>query len=208
MENIAWFGRAAAIIEQWDWTKGVMFGHWIQKFGSSLAPESNEGRRQIMVMLNQAWHDLRMRTIGPISTAIAQGGVFDYYDIIRKVIELASEELFFVDPYLDAEFISRYVPNVHPGVVVRLLTGNNKLATLLPAVDLFSRQNDCAISVRSTTGLHDRYMFVDGKSCYQSGASFKDGARLAPTTLMQITDAFDAVWQTYDGLWNKAKVER
>lgn len=37
--------------------------------------------------------------------------------------------------------------------------------------------------------LGDRYVFVDGKACYQSGASFKDGAKLTPTTLTQITDA-------------------
>jgi hypothetical protein len=64
------------------------------------------------------------------------------------------------------------------------------------------------VTVRSTSGLHDRYMFIDKSSCYQSGASFKDGAKYAPTSLTQITDAFDAVWQTYNKLWDTAKVER
>lgn len=49
--------------------------------------------------------------------------------------------------------------------------------------------------------MHDRYVFVDRTACYQSGASFKDGAKKSPTTLTQITDAFAAVQQTYEALW-------
>jgi hypothetical protein len=47
---------------------------------------------------------------------------------------------------------------------------------------------------------------VDGLSCFQSGASFKDGAKKAPTTLTQITDAFTAVLETYEQLWTKSEV--
>lgn len=50
--------------------------------------------------------------------------------------------------------------------------------------------------------------FVDRTACYQSGASFKDGAKRAPTTLTQITDAFEAVWNTYEKAWAAAKIER
>lgn len=39
-------------------------------------------------------------------------------------------------------------------------------------------------------------------------ASFKDGAKPAPTTLTQITDAFAVMLQTYEDLWSKAKIER
>ena len=56
---------------------------------------------------------------------------------------------------------------------------------------------------------HDPSLFIDGSSCYQSGASFKDGAKNAPTTLTQITDAFQAnVGHGTIRLWNNGKVER
>jgi hypothetical protein len=61
--------------------------------------------------------------------------------------------------------------------------------------------------MRSAPGFHDRYVIVDGAACYQSGASFKDGAKAAPITLTQITDAFPAVLQTYQDLWTRANVE-
>lgn len=209
IENLSWLGRAAAIIEQWDKTKATLFNEYLTKLHDALALPSREGWRQMLVMLHQARTDLRMRTIGPTNIAITKGNVFDYFDEVRKVIELAAQDLLFIDPYLDAEFVTRYLPHIRDGVVIRLLTSDHKrLTQLLPAVGLFSQQNSCAVSVRSAKGLHDRYIFVDKQSCYQSGASFKDGAKQAPTMLTQITDAFDAVWQTYDKLWIGAKVER
>jgi hypothetical protein len=36
----------------------------------------------------------------------------------------------------------------------------------------------------------------------------KDGAKSAPTTLTQITDACAAMLQTYEDLWKKAQIER
>ena len=173
-----------------------------------LSPLMNRnGYRRIVILLNEARHALRMETVGPLSVPVAHGQVFDYFDEVRRVIEMATQDLFFVDPYLDAEFVSRYLSQVSKGATIRLLT-RERMATLLPAVDLFAKQSGCTIQVRSASHFHDRYVFVDRNSCYQSGASFKDGAKSAPTTLTQITDAFAAMLQMYEDIWSKAKVER
>ena len=134
----------------------------------------------LVTLLQQARHDLRMQTLGPVNVAVSHGMVFDYFDEIRKIIELAKQDLLFVDPYLDAEFISRYLPQVPVGVNTRLLARES----------------------------HDRYLLVDRNACYQSGASFKDGARSAPTTLTQITDAFGAMLTTYEDLWSHSTIVR
>jgi hypothetical protein len=189
-------------------TKGVLFRFALEKFHDRTPPRSALGFKEIMVFLHQARTDIKMRTLGPTNIALPRGGVFDYFDEIRKTVELANQEVFFVDPYLDAEFVSRYLPHIRVEVTIRLLTSDRRLSTLLPAVELFIKQNGHVLNVRSTSGLHDRYLFVDKGSCYQSGASFKDGARQAPTTLTQITDAFGPVWQTYEKLWDVAKIER
>ena len=147
-----------------------------------------------------------METVGPLSVAVPSGGVYDYFDEVRKIVEAAREDILFVDPYLDAEFVSRYLVHIGASIQTRLLT-REKLSTLLPAVDTFVKQSSRRVEVRSARGFHDRYVFVDGSACYQSGASFKDGARTAPTTLTQITDAFAAVRQTYENLWQTGKVE-
>ncbi|HEU5046446.1 MAG TPA: hypothetical protein VFT64_01235 [Rickettsiales bacterium] len=207
-ENYQWLGRAAAVIEVWNPNKLVQLRTIMGLYQSPMGAPSIQGFREIMVLLHQARSDLRMRTTGPTNVAIGQGQVFEYFDEIRKNIELATQEVFFIDPYLDADFVSRYLPLIKTGVNVKLLTARNKLTTLLPAIDLFMQQHGHAIGVRSTTGLHDRFLFIDKGSCYLSGASFKDGAKNAGTIITQITDGFTSMWNTYDKLWSAANIER
>lgn len=205
-QNFSWLGRVAAVTDQWNPIKGVLMASYIRNFHSGGLVTSADGFLNMMTMLHQARHDLRMQTVGPVNVAVGHGMVFDYFDEIRKIVEGARKDLLFVDPYLDADFVSRYLVHVAPGVGVRLLT-REKLATLVPAVTAFAQQSRAKVEVRSASNFHDRYVILDGASCYQSGASFKDGGRNAPTTLTEITDAFTAVSQEYEARWGQAKVE-
>src|SRR5258708_3827032 len=205
--GLAWFGRFSAVIRSWDFSRAAEVMLAQQELGAMIPSMNNNGYCRIVALVNEARHTLRMDTVGPLSVPVAHGEVFDYFDEVRRIIEIAKQDLLFVDPYLDAEFVSRYLSHATKGASIRLLA-REKLPTLLPAVDLFAKQSGATIQVRSAPNFHDRYVFVDRIACYQSGASFKDGAKSAPTTLSQITDAFAAMSQTYEELWSKAKVER
>jgi hypothetical protein len=205
-ENFSWLGRAAAALEAWNMVKGSMAKIDIDNIQSPRLQQHAEGLRKTQMIIHQAIHELRMKTTGPLSVAVDSGGVFDYFDEIRKILESATSDVLFIDPYLDAEFVSRYLPHIKDGVMVRLL-GGAKLKTLLPAVEAYSTQSNHSIEVRSAQGFHDRYIFIDQGRCYQSGASFKDGAKKSPTTLTQITDAFSAMQGTYEEIWSNGKIE-
>ena len=110
------------------------------------------------------------------------------------------------DPYLDGEFVSRYLPCVPHGVAVRLLVARKSLPKLLAAVGVYRQETALSVEVRSYEQFHDRYLFVDRAVCYQSGASFKDGAKNDPTTLIQVSDAFASVAKTYEAMWAVAIV--
>jgi hypothetical protein len=204
---LAWVGRAVAAIQRWNIAYMPYSNAAAQDLRSLMIEDIARGYSEMTVLLHQARADLQME-IGQLSVVVQQGNVFDYFDGIRKMIETARVEVFFVDAYLDADVVTRYLPYVAPGATIRLLGGPKKLATLLPAVDMFAQQHQRPIQVRTSNALHDRFLFVDRKACYLSGASFKDGAKHAPAVLTQITDAFQAMWETFDGLWNSAKVER
>ena len=207
-ENVAWFGRVSAAIENWNLSKSVLVKESLELFfGTGHARETATGFTKLLVLLHQAHHDLRLEMVGPATLAFPGGRMFDYFDETRKIVELARQDLFFVDPFLDGEFVSRYLPNVAAGVTIRLLA-REKLATLLPAVEAFAGQTGGTIQIRSAPHYHDRFVFVDRISCYQSGASFKDGAKAAPTTLTQITDACAVVLKTYEDIWSRAKIKR
>jgi hypothetical protein len=199
-----WLGRFNAVIRAWDPSRSSELIAASTNLQNSLS--AHEGFQAVSTLLHEARHSLRMETVGPLSVAIASGQVFDYFDEVRRVIEGAKKDILFIDPYLDAEFVARYLGHVSKGVVIRLLA-REKLSMLLPAVEAFAKQEQFLIEVRSAPSFHDRYVFVDRISCYQSGASFKDGAKRAPTTLTEITDAFKAMSQTYEEIWARAKVE-
>ena len=227
-EVISWLGRTAAVLKKWDPIQSVGMDRHIsvlQKRPPPNLPSQDPLNRSAMILENlvldrhgpaynglrtllfQAQHDLRMKTVGPLSIAIDSKQPFVYFDEVRKIIEQARKDLLFVDPYLDADFVSRYLPQVNEGVVVRLLA-SKKIAPLVSAVQVFVAEHKLQVQVRSNSDLHDRFVFVDEARCYQSGASFKDGARKSPTALIQITDAFEAVFQTYQRMWDEAKVEQ
>lgn len=202
-ENCAWFGRAAALVYEWSSARAIAFDGYLRTIHSPKAIDAGHAISGILTMLQQARHDLRLRTIGPLAVAISQGAVFDYFDELRKVIEGSKVDLLFVDPYLDAEFVSRYLPHVPVAVQVRLLC-RERLSSLMPSVALFRQQAGAPVEVRTSHSLHDRFLIVDKSLCYQSGASFKDGAKKSPTTLTQITDAFLAIQAIYEDLWSTA----
>ena len=204
-ENFAWLGRASALVTEWNLARGLAFDGHVRLL-TGHAQDANNALRGIVLTLQHARHALRTNIVGPLSLGIDKGKVFDYFDEVRKIIESAKGDLLFVDPFLDAEFVSRYLDFVPQGVVVRLLARKH-LATLLPSVSLFRQQSGLSIEVRSSPTHHDRFVFVDGAECYLSGASFKDGARLSPTTLTQITDAFQPMRSIYEALWQNGTVQ-
>jgi hypothetical protein len=207
LETLAWLGRAASIIRRWSPARSLGFDSDIRQLHAGRAFNPTPAVAGIFTMLNEARHDLRLSTVGPLALAVQHGAVYDYFDEVRKVITSANTELFFVDPYVDSEFVSRYLTHVHKGVRVRLL-GKKGMLTLLPAVELLSQQTGLLIEVRSSPSLHDRYVFVDKKTGFQSGASFKDGAKYAPTTFAEVTDALQAILATYETLWSSGAPQR
>lgn len=204
-ETLAWFGRASAVLTLWSLPRSISVASHIGALQGGRTIDPGPPYRGLVTLLHEAQHALRMATVGPLTVAVAAGKPFNYFDELRGLIAGAKVDLFFVDPYLDAEFVSRYLPNASPGVVVRLL-GRERLPKLLPAVEAFCMQSECTIEVRAAAGFHDRYLFVDRTACYHSGASFKDGAKSSPTTITQVTDAFAVVFDTYERLWSTAQV--
>jgi len=153
-ESIGWVGRAAAALTRWDFTRTPTINATVDDINKALDMVRNvNGRAKLTSLLHQARADLRME-IGPLSVVIDKGQVFDYFDELRKVIEPARTDLFFVDPYLDAEFVSHYLPHVAGGTTVRLLGGPKRMPDALA-----SRR-----SVRKTIWAADRGALFDRNS--------------------------------------------
>jgi hypothetical protein len=202
----AWIGRACAAIEHWDRSYVSDFRiHASYLSGDSFIEpaQASSSARLLKRILNQAKHSLRITLQEPISLGISAGSTYEYFEVIRKEVDKASKELFFVDAYLEAEFVERYLPHVQHGVKVRLLT-KSKIAQLVPALKAYVGQYGLAVEVREAQSLHDRFLFVDQQLCFISGASFKDGAKSSPATITEIRDAFQVHLALYESMWSSA----
>lgn len=196
-----WVGRLTAVIEEHN-----NIARNVDLIAAKLRLTSDEesARNQLIVLLNAVRHSLRMTTIGPVSVAVGAGMQFDYFDEIRKIIESATKDIFFVDNYLDAKFVTRYFGHISEGVSIRLLA-RDYLEKLIPAVDAYSKQHGTNVEIRTSKDFHDRHVIIDGANCYQSGASFKDGAEKKATTITEIVDAGAAIIEIYEKVWAAAE---
>jgi hypothetical protein len=208
--NERWFGRAAAAIHRWNSFKGVAWEALRREMHSSI-PGGAKGAMaavsQLISMLHEARFDLQHRLGHPMGVSIAQGQPYHFFDEVRKIVETARSDLFFIDRYLEADFVSRYMPYVMKGTTVRLLAREG-IPRLKPAIELFASQSGLTVQIRSTQNIHERCVIVDQTECYLSGDSFKDGAKNQPATLLRVTDAFDEVRARYEAVWQGATIER
>lgn len=203
-ENLEWLGLASALVMLADPVRGTMFKGKVDQL-SNIMLNPIEVARSVIVTLQQFRNEYRIKSAGPLTMAFSPGMQFDYFDEVRKILETASSDLLIVDPYLGADFVSRYLPHVKKNVSIRLMI-ENQITQVQSAVTLFSQQYGNSIEIRKSTNMHDRYMFIDGRECFQSGATFKDGASKSATTLTQIIDAFDAVRNIYETAWTSATI--
>ena len=168
---------------------------------------------QLIQILHQAQNDLRMKTIGPVNVAVGTGQVFAYMDTIRKLIQEANTQIFFVDRYVDGDFVSDFLPHASAGVEIRILTKRDRtterhLAKLLPMARSFSSQYSQRIEIRTHNGFHDRFVMIDGLVGYASSCSFKDGPRTAGATITQHDHSiFLKVKADNEALWIAGAVE-
>lgn len=212
-ENVApWLGKCGAIVGnlshqllrlQLDFRsdlRGVSSGFGILR-NETIASHF----ASLQAHLHEAIYNFEMETGAYSAEFVEQGKVFQYFEMITSKIETATADILFVDPYIDVEFIKRYLPFVKDGTHVRLLIGKNYVEKIKPAIKLWMEQNNTSVEIRITQGLHDRFMFLDGRECFSSGASFKDGAKNSSTTLTPFIDTFPQLYTTYEEMWGKAE---
>jgi len=203
-ESFAWLGRATAAVSSWDGMQGVRFETSITRLMGGTSYSSNLAFKEIMIALHRARANLVSRTGGARSVALEAGRTFDYFDEIRKAIETARQDVFFIDRYLDADFVAKYLPQINTSAVVRLLTWPESIPKLLPSAQTFAEQSGLKVEIRTTKEIHDRFVIIDRENCYFSGGSFKDGARKSPSIVAEVVDALGPVRDTYEKLWTGA----
>lgn len=197
-----WLGRfqaVCALASPHDVTPGLISSE-LNSGHQQLVPTA---LRKLTTYLVRLRHEIVLRTDEGGTVVVDQGKTFMYFDEVRKALQRAQSDLFVVDPYVNEDFVTKYFPFVGRSVKVRVL-GRENMKTLRPAVQTFASQEGMSVETRSGSGFHDRFLFLDGKECLMSSASFHQGGRLTPAVLIPILDAADTLRNQYEALWGRS----
>jgi hypothetical protein len=202
-EHQEWIGQARALIAAWDEPRATAFKLDCDKalavdYYKPMEPVHALAR--IVSTIQEARSELRLITGGRVSASFAGGQPFNIFDELRKVIGTAQTNVLFVDPYMGADFVSRYLPHVPQNVAIRLLT-KNMVPQLTSALGVYIQQHPLNIEARTSATIHGRFLSLDGTRSFTVDASFKDAAKSAPAALIELSDTAAASLQQYEALW-------
>lgn len=215
-EALDWFARVAGIVSAYNGTSAVRLNSLLPRIsgttagiqGPVFANARADACTQFFTEARTLHTQLQLETNSFMTRHVGQGEVHDYFEEIRGIVARATQDILFIDPYIDAEFVTRYMPQVPQGVNVRLLTAERQTAGIGPSLALYRQQHAVQVELRvlPNRSLHDRHLIIDGRDVYQSGASFKDGARNAPTSINQIVDVAVQMIREHEARWAEAQV--
>ena len=111
----------------------------------------------------------------PLSQIFYQGRFWDAKSLLIKFIRRAKKELIVIDAYVDVATLDMLAKRGR-GVKIELIThSNGELAE--SDFEAFGAQ--CGKFTKTICGIcHDRFIIVDGKEIFWTGASLKDAGRL------------------------------
>jgi hypothetical protein len=213
-EHLDWIGRARALISAWEPTRSAEFVRNTEAIYAR-APNAYQARQdslaclaRMLATIQEARSTLRIIYGARVSQSFASGQPFDVYDELRRQIETAQIDTFFVDRYMGADFVSRYLPSVRAGVSVRLLT-RDLIPQLVAAVEAFVQQHHATVSIRTSQSIHGRFLSLDrGTRSFLIDASFKDAGAASPVALIELTDTAATSLAQYEALWQAGTVVR
>jgi hypothetical protein len=111
------------------------------------------------------------------------GQEYEFYRDVKAVLEMATREIFIIDPYINAEMFEAYADSIPRTISFRLLTNS---ANIPPAVLSLAQKYAAGgnLRARSSTAIHDRVLFADGR-VWVCGQSLKDAAKKKPTYIVE-----------------------
>lgn len=125
------------------------------------------------------------------------GQEYEFYRGVKAILEMATKEIFIIDPYISAELFDVYAKAIPRTVAFRLLTNSSNTP---PAVLSLAQKYAAGgnLKVRSSTAIHDRVLFADGR-VWVCGQSLKDAAKKKPTYIVEHDEPL--MRRSYEDVW-------
>lgn len=95
-----------------------------------------------------------------------KGDIYDAYSVLLEIFNIAEEEIIIIDNYVNKELLD-ILKNINNNILIISSNINNTLKAK------YSKQYN-NIDFINNDSYHDRFIIIDRKRVFHSGASFKD----------------------------------
>jgi hypothetical protein len=199
-----WLGKVSALMQIWNQNESSSVQLSITMMGYKVGREA--GIAGVMSSLHRAISALQIRLPSNAADRVfGPGAVYDFFKSLRDLLASAQQSVLIIDPYLDDKIFDVYLSAVSPSVAVRLLTRFVE-ASFATAVAKFVAQRKMSVEARRSDCLHDRVIFLDGRSCWVLGQSIKDAAKSKVTYIAPLEgETVHLKREFYEQIWTEAK---
>lgn len=132
------------------------------------------------------------------------GQTFDAMSLAARIFATAKTRLLLIDGYVGADTL-----NILPtsGIQIDILTKPTVPASVKTLCQAFKAQHG-SLTVKSTSGFHDRFVVIDNTTVYHFGASIKDlGKKTFMFSLIEEPDILATLHAKLGTEWSSAAIE-
>jgi hypothetical protein len=205
-----WLGRARALIDASRNTAAL------QEFDRARIHFFGPLRADFIPMLMSALY-MALATAELKAPPGAQGAfipasnTFDAFASITKILQTAVTDILVVDPYLDETILTDFGGVIPNSATLRLLADRASVKqSLEPAARRWVAQHGSArplgVRLAQPKALHDRAIFIDGKTAWTLTQSVKDFAKRSPAEIVRADDTAELKINAYEAIWTSASV--
>lgn len=165
---------------------------------------------EINAALVQIGWELRGNALAAVGSTVRElffqdGSHHDAYVEIRSIMQGALASIDIIDPYVDGSTLTLLTACAKPGMAFRLLTSKYPQDFALETAKWCKQQVQNTLVVRTIKVFHDRFIVLDGASCWHVGASIKDaGNKVFMISRVEDIDNRNALLQQIDKSWENA----
>jgi hypothetical protein len=129
----------------------------------------------------------------------------DAYVEIRGILQTARQSIQIVDPYIDQSVLTLVGTALQPGMSVQVLSAKVSADLSIEMKAWRAQHPDATLSVRTTRAFHDRFLVLDGQTCWHIGCSIKDaGAKAFLLSKLEDSGNRDALLAQVAASWASA----
>ena len=201
-----WVGRATAVVKKYDRFLGAKFSGLTSGLNSIADFHQSAAASQMISVLHEVKESL-MLDLGEAQTVVIEAGQpFKFFEAIRQELIKATSLVFFIDPWIDGDFVGRYLPHIEKDVSISILSKQTKYtAQLMAGLEVYQKEANPKIEVRTFPDLHDRCLIIDNDKTMAIGSSFNHAGDTKPTSIITVNDGSQALQDVYKKIWESAE---